>query len=259
MTSSWPSRETSRMAAPSNSTLTEIRGRMRRGGLWQSSYPFQSEAVTELNLRVGQGATPTVTQQSGPTSTASPTSTSTVTPAAGNTRRKFTGAHCDQANAAGHRGRDDTPTDSRQRYTSSAAVNASCTANRPTKGADHATHAACVAVLSTDVCADTGCTQRNISGRAPITDGNPGGAAHNATCHGHTRSHRKSLGRHSPPYQCADPVRRGSASTQSSPAPSGPEPDAGSFGGLLAPLAGGAVLAIAAVVVGVIVLRQAIG
>ena len=56
------------------------------GGAWQSSYPFQSEAVTELNLRVGQGATPTVTQQSGPTSTASPTSTSTVTPAAGNTQ-----------------------------------------------------------------------------------------------------------------------------------------------------------------------------
>jgi hypothetical protein len=65
---------------------------------------------------------------------------------------RLTGSHCNQANASARRGWDYTPTDSGQWYTKSAAANASCTANWPTKSADHATYAARVAVLSTDTC-----------------------------------------------------------------------------------------------------------
>ena len=57
------------------------------GGPWQNSYPFASGTVTELNLRAGQSATPTATQQSAAAGTPSPTSTSTAIPAGGNTPR----------------------------------------------------------------------------------------------------------------------------------------------------------------------------
>jgi hypothetical protein len=62
------------------------------GGAWQSTYPFTSEGVTQLNLRLGQSAppgatvtpTPTATQAADPTATptatAAPTATATRTP-----------------------------------------------------------------------------------------------------------------------------------------------------------------------------------
>ena len=115
--------------------------------------------------------------------------------------RRFTGSHCDQANASGRRGRDFTPADHRQWHTKPPAADASCAANRSTKSADHATYAACVSVLSTDGGAATCSIQRNGAGRAPISDSNPGGAAHVATCVGHTCSRRQRLGCHSPAYQ----------------------------------------------------------
>ena len=57
------------------------------GGPWQDSYPFASGTVMELNLRAGQSATPTATQQSAAAGTPSSTSTSTALPAGGNTPR----------------------------------------------------------------------------------------------------------------------------------------------------------------------------
>ena len=131
--------------------------------------------------------------------------------------RRFTGAHCDQANASGRRGRDFTSAHRRQWHTKSPAADASCAANRPAEDADHATHAARASILSTDGGADTCSIQRNSASRAPVSDSNPGGAAHVATCVGHTRSHRESLGFYAPAYQSADPVRRGSGADAEQP------------------------------------------
>ena len=47
-------------------------------GEWVDTYPFESGAVTELNLRVGVAPTPTPTPTTTPTAT--PTSTPTMTP-----------------------------------------------------------------------------------------------------------------------------------------------------------------------------------
>ena len=130
--------------------------------------------------------------------------------------RRFTGSHCDQANASGRRGRGFRRADRGQWHTRFPAADASCAANRPAEDADHATYAARISILSTDGGADTCSIQRNSSG-PPISDGDPGGAAHVATWVGHTRSHRESLGFYAPTYQSADPVRRGSGADAEQP------------------------------------------
>ena len=230
------------------------------GGPWQNSYPFASGTVTELNLRVGQSATPTATQQSAATNPSSPTSTSTALPAGGNTPR------------------GDSPAPTATRQTPQAAGGG--TSPMPTAGNGTPNPQPPTPVAQPTVPQKTLITQpTQLASQSSAPTGAPTPAVSSETARAASPSPTATQeaqptsppGSATPaaiakaaastPRPTSPPILSGDAQApaQSSPDPSVAEPGAGSFGGLLAPLGGGAVLAIAAVVAGVIVLRRRSG
>ena len=228
------------------------------GGPWQGSYPFTSGIVTELNLRVVESATPTATQQSAATNPSSPTSTSTALPAGGNTPR------------------GDSPAPTATRQTPQAAGGG--TSPQPTAG-----NGTPSPQPPTPVAQPTGPQKPLItqptqlaSQSSPTGAPTPAVSSETAQAAPPSPTATQEVQPTSPPGSATPAaIAKASASTPrptgppilsgeaQAPTPSSPEsvvePGAGSFGGLLAPLGGGAVLAIAAVVAGVIVFRRRSG
>jgi hypothetical protein len=230
------------------------------GGPWQSSFPFAAGAVTELNLRAGQSATPTATQQSAAAGTPSPTSTSTVIPAGGNTPRA------------------DSPAPTATRQTPQAAGGGTSpqpTAGSGTPGSQPPTPVAqptgpqkVLITQPTQLASQSTTPMQSPTPAAPSATAQAAPPSPTATQEALPTSPPASAtpaavanASASTPRPTSKPIIPGDAqaSTQSSPDQSVPESGAGLFGGLLAPLGGGAVLVIAAVVAGVIVLRRRSG
>ena len=232
------------------------------GGPWQSSYPFQSEAVTELSLRVGQGATPTATQQSAPASTSTPTSTAlpALTPT---------------ATVAGNTQHGDSPAPTATRQTPQAAGGGTTpqpTAGNGTPGPQPPTPVAQPTSLQktlitqpTQLASQAAAAMQSPTPASPAASpaaspvatqvAQPTALPASATPAAIAKASAGTPRPTSPPILSGE----AQASTQSSPTPTVPTASASSFGGSLVPLGGGAVLVIAVVVGGVIVLRRRSG
>ena len=217
------------------------------GGPWQSSYPFQSEAVTELNLRVGQGATPTATQQSAPASTSTPTSTALP-------------ASTPTATVAGNTQHGDSPAPTATRQTPQAAGGG--TTPQPTAGSGTPSPQPPTPVAQPTSLQKTLITQpTQLASQSTAAMQSPTPAS--ARRH-HRRASAAATQVAQPtappasatpaaiakasagtPRPTSPPILSGEAqaSTQSSPDPNGSRTaSASSFGGSLVPLGGGAVL-----------------
>jgi hypothetical protein len=236
------------------------------GGPWQSSFPFQSEAVTELNLSVGQSATPTATQQSMPTLTATPTSTPpppstpTATPTAGATRRQDSLVPTATRQTPQAAGGGNTPQPTAGSDTPSPVP--------PTPVAQPTSLQKALITQPTQLAGQSAAPMQSPTPVVPGETAQPMPASPTAT---QVALPTASLASATPaaiakasastPRPTSKPIIPGDAqaSTQSSPDQSAPAPGASSFGGLLAPLGGIVVLVIAVVVGGLIVLRRRSG
>jgi hypothetical protein len=230
------------------------------GGPWQGSYPFTSGIVTKLNLRVVESATPTATQQSAATNPSSPTSTSTAIPAGGKTPLGDTpaptatrqtpqaagGGTSPQPTAGNGTPSPQPPTPVAQPTGPQKTLITQPTQLAPQSSAPTGAPTPAVSSETAQAAPPSPTATQEAQPAAPPASATPAAIAKASA---------------STPRPTSPPILSGEAQapTQSSPDPSVAEPGAGSFGGLLAPLGGGAVLVVAAVVAGVIVFRRRSG
>jgi hypothetical protein len=238
----------------------------RPGDTWQGSYPFTSGVVTELNLRTGQSTTPTATQQSAatltvtPPGTLPPTITPTATLPAGATQHEDSPAPTAtrQTPQPGRGGTlpqptagSGTPTPEPPLLTTQPADLQKALITRPTQPASLATTPlqSPSPVVSSESALPMPASPTPMpvaQSTAPSASATPAAIAKASAA---------------TPRPTSKPIISNEihASTQSSPDQSVTEPNTASSGGLLAPLGGIVLLALAGVVGVSIVLRRRFG